>query len=241
MKLFIQYYRSKFIDNLISLRDLNNIDIVSQSVNKDIYKIHTQNNCTHYLFDDILIDNEILDFITNYHGTNKISIYHTNKFNIDLYKRIENLQITHLCHDKDINYPSIYIPTLYNPGLCNNTGDPGKKYHIISFLENIPEIPLELKQHLYPNKKIDIKLFNHVLFKHPQNMGTITELNKIELLNNTKYYLVINDKDYALEAKLCGAIPISLDEIESLSGESMQNISELNTSTYLNFLYDNIL
>jgi hypothetical protein len=228
MKICIQSYRDKFIDNLILLN--NKYPIVLKHINKDIYKIHYENNFTHYFFIDNLIDNEIKQFISE----------HQSKINCIIYYPMNNA--SSLTGPKQIlgsDLPLLYNPEIYYNMSLFRTND------IVAFLDN-QKISESLINFLYPKLKSNIKLFNHVTFTHPQNLGQVTEIDKAKILNQAKYCLITNDKNYIIESKACGCIPVDMDHIDkainlSITTDSIYDIDLSNILTYEQFLVTNIL
>jgi hypothetical protein len=228
MKLFIQSIRDKFIDNCISVKNKDLI-IEGGSVNKDIYRIHHNNQYSHYLFVDILLDNEIIQFINDNHTKVKFFIYH--------FLQKQNNKIIQVVGNKATQI--IDIPTLYNPDTYRNEGQE-KIYDIVAFLDN-RNIPETLNDYLYPKKKLPIRLFNNSDVKHPQNLGLLSEKNKQDILNKAKYCIILNNEDYVIESKLCNCVPISIDEISDLKGEKYSKILPQKGKTYEDFIFENII
>jgi len=227
MKVFIQPARDKFIDNCIPIKNIN-FTIESQLINKNIYKIHHHLKCSHYIFIDKLVDNEILQFI-NDNQSLKLYIYHLETINNQLIEMLGN-KVNHI----------LELPVLYNPKIYFNTNTI-KEYEIVGFLDNITSIPEQLNEYLYPNSKLPIRIFNHPNFKHPQNLGLLLEENKAEILNKSKHCLILNKTDYVIESKLCNCIPLSISELSTLKAEKYASFGVNNAQTYEDFILEKIL
>ena len=65
------------------------------------------------------------------------------------------------------------------------------------------KIPERLESLLYPNSDKPINMFNSPHINHYQNMGTLSEAQKAQILKEYKYFINI-DNNYIHEAKLCG-------------------------------------
>lgn len=228
MKIFIQPARDKFIDNCIPIRN-SNFTIESQSINKNIYKIHHHQKCSHYIFVDKLLDNELLQFINDNYKSLKIYIYHLQTINDHLIQSLGN-KVNHI----------LELPALYNPEIYYNTNKP-KEYQIVGFLDNTTSIPERLNQYLYPNSKLPIRLFNHPGFKHPQNLGLLLEENKAEILNKSEHCLILNKNDYVIESKLCNCTPLDISELSTLKAEIYSSFTSDKAQTYEDFILEKIL
>jgi hypothetical protein len=201
MKLFVSYQNAKFIKNIIST-SINGLDILSSPYKGLLYKIHQQNHIGAYIFDSRDVDKEVLQFINDYKNKIKFFIYHENQPNVQL---IENLSICkHLIHNgmQDNDERVIKIPILVNTQLFTKNNKQ-TKYNdsIICFLDNYTQVPENLLSLLYPNTTLKIKMYGGQ-FKHPQNLGMVSEQDKADLLNKHQSYLSI-DKLYDQEALLC--------------------------------------
>jgi hypothetical protein len=108
----------------------------------------------------------------------------------------------------------IYIPTkLINTHIYYN--DERLRSESIVYLSprGATSLPNELVAVLYPNSKLPIKIFDSPKIPHPQNLGTITEIEKGELLRSNRYYLTYNSDEYVLEAIECGCQIVDIDNI----------------------------
>ena len=235
MKLFIQLYNDKFIQNLLSTKNIAGL-VVGSVINKNIYKIHHQHKYTHYIFIDKFIDNEINEFITDNHDQTKIFIYHSLGLNQKIIDHFGN-KVQHLTKENDPN--SVKIPLMCNPIQLNNSISREKIISI--FLDNCPEIPKEIIDHLYPNSTLPIRMYNHAGFVHPQNLGFLTEEEKIQILQKSEFSIIVNGADYILESLVCGCKPIAPDQIKHLDNNSYIAANATVESTYKDFLEKVIL
>lgn len=192
MKIIIQHNNCKFINNLDSLAEkyrTYNIDI-----NNNIYKIDQKINPDIYVFTTSKIKYEEAHFCKNTQKT--IILYNDTSDAIESSTNI-----------KAINKSE--MPNLYNPIRYKNMNQI-KSIPISYFLDNDTEIPQALNNMLYPQTKQKIQLFNNVNVKHVQNMGTLSEDDKSEILNQTSTF-ISNDMFYAVEAHLCGCDVVDLN------------------------------
>jgi len=155
------------------------------------------------MFIESMIDNEIQQFIAEFFQTIKIFIYHDRKPNLDLINSYKSAA-KHIVNNDKIISNTIQLPRLINDQLFLNK-ELAKNDDIVCFLEYRNEIPPTLNDLLYPKAKHHIKLFNSPYIKHVQNLGLISESEKADILQLSKYYLPVDDSDeYIAEAVACG-------------------------------------
>lgn len=186
MKIIVQHNNCKFINNLDSLaskHQIYNIDI-----NNDIYKIDQKINPDIYIFTTSKIKYEEAHFCK--HTSKTVVLYN------DTTEAIESKSTNIIVINKS------EIPHLYNPIRYKNLNKI-KTIEISYFLDNDNEIPKDLDNILYPQTKQKIQMFNNPNIKHVQNMGTLSEDDKADILNETSTF-ISNNMFYAAEAYLCG-------------------------------------
>ncbi len=216
MKIFAQYIDNKFIN---SLSDINNENISAAAgyVHNNLYDIHYKYNFDTYIFLANGLTAEIYQFVQDYADSTHIVFYHNNSVNeniLNLSTKIKH--ISHASHDLCLT-----IPLLVNDHIFSNSNNETKSENILCFLDGHNSIPNQLKSILYPNTKNRLQLFSKTI-KHQQNFGYLSELEKAQLLNNSKYYLDI-DNNYLVEAMLCGAKVMVIDDqnkISTFSGDA---------------------
>jgi hypothetical protein len=197
MKLFIQEFEDKFINNL-SLIDHENIIIVTDSIHDDLYSIHYKYDFDAYVFISSLMTNEIYQYILEFNKIKKIILYH-DTFNENIITALAPF-CTNIgaLETKDI----IKIPTLINDHLFFNSNKQRNDY-IPCFIDNVEVLDEDILSVLYPNSKFRIRLFGSSSIKHPQNIGLLSEQEKAEILNESESCLLIDDS-YLLETISCG-------------------------------------
>jgi len=191
MKILIQNYDCKFINNLDSIKKHTTI---FANINHNIYQIDQKIEPDVYILVSKLMNYEELYFCHN-HRDKKIIIYHNSNLDISELVKYHNVSIV-----DDNN-----IFQLYNPDRFDRI-----KYHnsiatigYVYFLDNDTSIPDSLNKILLPNAQHNIKLFGNKNINHPQNMGFLTEDDKAIILSNTQNY-ICNNMFYATEAAVCG-------------------------------------
>jgi len=226
MKLFIQEFEDKFINNL-SLIKHKDIDIITDSLDNDLYSMHYRYNFDTYVFVSSLMTNEIYQYILEFNKTKQIIVYHDSineKLITDLSQYCVNVGASDA---KNI----IKIPSLINSHIFFNTRKQRNKY-ISCFIDG-DKIPNDdLISVLYPHKKFHIRLFGFSLRKHPQNIGLLSEEEKAKILNESEGYLLIDDS-YLPEALSCG-VKILRPKDGQLVEDKDRTV--IDTETYAQFL-----
>ena len=236
MKLFVQSYNDKFIENICSVINPT-ARIESSIINKDIYKIHHQQQYSHYIFVEPIIDHEIASFIAEYCDQTKIFVYHSNGINLKL---IDNTSSSIMHLSTETNEKTIKIPLMSNPVQTVKTPTQ-RDNSICAFLDNCRVLPDDLVNHLYPKSLLPIRLYNHASLKHVQNLGFLTESEKIAILYQSEFCIIMNNKDYILESISCGCKPIYPSELGKLADSSYVLAEAIQESTYPEFMEKVIL
>jgi hypothetical protein len=226
MKLFIQEFDDKFINNL-SLIEHQNIKIVNDSVHNNLYLMHYKYDFDAYVFVSSLLTDEIYQYILEFNKSKRIILYH----DIINQQAIDSVA-PHCTNISSLDINSVIkIPTLINDHIFFNTNKQRNKY-LSCFIDNIEILNEDLLSVLYPNKRFSIRLFGSSSIRHPQNLGLLSEKDKSEVLNVSEGCLLIDDL-YLPEALSCGTKifrPKQGDLIEDKTNIIM------NTETYVKFL-----
>jgi hypothetical protein len=230
MNFTIQQANNKLNNNLLCLK-LDDINIVPIDTKNILYKAHYAKPFTHIMFIESLMDNEIKQFVAEFFQNIKISIYHDRKPNLDFINDYRSAA-KHIVNKNEIISNTIRLPRLINDQMFLNK-DLTKNDDIVCFLEYKEEIPSSLSNLLYPKTKHQIKLFNSPYIKHVQNLGLISESEKADILQLSKYYLPVDDNDeYIAEAVACGC---SIVDNLNLQTKDM-NIDLSSYQTYASFV-----
>lgn len=232
MKLFIAYQNNKFIDNSIQNK-IDGLEILSGTHAGVLYKLQQQHNINAYIFNLNNLNQETLQFIYDYSRKIKIFIYHED-VNIQIVQELKNCY--HLVHNELLLDNTIVIPNLVNTSIFYNKNLKNKiDNHILCFIDSSYHNNKELYQILYPNDNnaYNIKIYGSHTFKHPQNLGAVSESDKANLLNQYKKYLTVNNS-YSQEALLCGCDIYTLDSL-IINSTINHNISTT-YQTYASFL-----
>jgi hypothetical protein len=236
MKFFVQEFNDKFINNIIiSLRRMGH-EVLSCPVNGDIYRLYHKFNFDHAIFLSSFFTNEIAQFISEFHSKDiKFFIYHNEKeINQDIITHYGSA-CTSLSYIK--NSHCVYIPQLLNEYIYTDTKIK-RNDSLCCFIDHINNIPEELEQHLYPNSKLKIRLFNNNKIKHHQNLGLLNEYEKPEILNQSEYFLAIDDY-YVNEASSCGCKIVTLSELKNIKQKTKNKPKKI--LQYKNFIESNLI
>ena len=230
MNFTIQQANNKLNNNLLCLK-LDDINILSINPNNILYKSHYGRPFTHIMFIESLIDNEIKQFIAEFFQAVKIFIYHDRKPNLDLINDYKSAA-KHIVNKNETVSNTMRLPNLINDQLFMNK-NLTKNDDIVCFLEYRNEIPSVINNLLYPKTKHHIKLFNSPHIKHVQNLGLISESERANILQLSKYYLPIDDNDeYVAEAVACGCSILDSSNLQTKDTD----IDLLSYQTYASFV-----
>jgi hypothetical protein len=234
----VQQSSEKFMQNCSAL-SFENIMIIDISIGNNLYQTFFRHKPEYCIFSGSLVNKEILQFCEDYSHSTNIYFFHINSKSYENVKSTlpKESRVAHIGYDD--NY-DVAIPSgLVNDQLFYHTND-NKKDGIVCFMDGLTSIPNELLDLLYPNSSTPIKLFNCPSIRHYQNLGMLTEHNRANLLQTHKYYLDLKQNigfSYANEAKSCGAIVVSLDQIKDNSyASSLPTNTDHTNITYNKFL-----
>jgi hypothetical protein len=238
MRCFIEAHDSKFINNtIISLRQQKNTEVFSYLSHKNLYKIYHQTQFDTAIFIASRFTSEIAQFVTEFYTKGiKIFVYHDTIIPsiIEDYKTA----CVSLVHEQGLNN-TIVIPPLINDYIYKNNGYDRHK-SIACFIDDQQEsISSDLEQHLYPNAKLPIRMFNNSKIVHPLNLGLLNEYDKADVLNRSEYFLDINNT-YTEEAIRCGCKIVKLDNVQNYK-KAKKTKPNNKLLTYQNFIEQNLL
>jgi hypothetical protein len=234
-KILVQYIDDKFINN-IKLSDTNFCEKIIIDTKNRLYQIYYEYGFTDIIFIDSLLGDEEKQFINEFGNNINIYIYQNTKSNNYIHTNTKLLKgILSKIRNDNSNYRTIHISKLVNYDIFFMDKTQTKQNTIISFLDNIEALPKELNEYLYPNSTLPIKLFNNSSIIHPQNLGLLSEIDKASILQQSKYYLVLDgSEDYIPEAWSCGCSVLCYEDLTSLIPTKYKH-SE-NFRSYSNFL-----
>lgn len=230
MKLFVQDTNSKFVNNLRYLK-YNGLSILDTQ--NMLYKIYYTHTFGAIMFSESNITREALQFISEFFQTVRCFIYHDRQPNQEIINEYGAVAKNIVNSGISIKN-TIQLPTLVNETLINGLSIQNKNTDTVCFLENVDRIPIELETHLYPASMQKIKLFNNSSIRHYQNLGLLSEPDKINLLGVSKAFIPI-EKSYLVEAVI-----LDCDILDLSNNLSIMNIDKAliksSYSSYSSFL-----
>lgn len=234
----IQYSNSKFMRTAI-FSSVDGYNILGSSINNNLYQIYYSLKPTHGIFHANMITPEIMQFIEDFSHSVKCYLYH-DVLSLDIINHFQPYNIQHLTYDTT-HSDLIHLPSnLLDAKLFYTNTNIVKKDSLVCFIDNLPVLPDFLKDYLYPKNTLPIKLFNNAYVKHAQNLGLLNESDKALVLQNHKYYLILNDHDeYIREAQNCGCIIVNIKDIENY--KSIEYMEPESYTDFATFFKDNIL
>lgn len=234
-KLLIQYKNNKFVNN-IQLSSIDFCGVFIGNTQSQLYKLFYENQFTHIIFIASLLGNEELSFIEEFGKNVHIYIYEDKPVVLPKNLNISAVLAPSPNKTKESTYKIINMPKLVNNEVFNKLDNVEKLDKIICFIDHIDSIPDNLNQLLYPNPtSLPILLFNNSAIIHPQNLGTLNEKDKAELLKTHKYYLALDDNDeYVPEAWACDTIVLTTEDVSSLKPTKFKTSKYF--QSYCNFL-----
>lgn len=204
MKIIVQQnHLDKFINNILNVK-ISGLKFIAANTHNQLYAIYEKIKPDCFLFNMSQITQEATQFIVEYNSKIKFFIYHDvlNKEFISAFKK----SCTNIIPDD--------LPTLINTQVFKKTNTTIDKQNIIScFLDGEKKLQDKLKIFLYPQSiNSNIRMYNNPYIKHPQNIGMINEHEKAFILNNSQYYLAVNDR-YVNEALYLGCQVLTPEEL----------------------------
>lgn len=218
MNIFIEYVDTKFIN---SLPDMNagDLNVVVGDINKNLYQIHYRYNFDVYIFCSSKFSSEIHQFCSEFSNDKKIIIYHNDTDHSDIIDAIPQ----NCMHLLQKNMPKLINKHIfYNHHVTRNQD-------IVCFLDGYDKVPQELTKLLYPNTKMNIKIYSKNI-RNIHNIGYASEKEKAMILNQSSAYLSIDDY-YDIEANECGCKVMRIDNDKLVE----KSVDINNHSTYTEF------
>jgi len=192
---------NKKLNNNLGYYNSEHIRFFEFDAKQSIYKMYYASNKSidTFIFNSSQMNQEIIDFITQLGDGLKIIIYHDDNSEINLNDKVHHIV------DYNIDLDGQKLPQfIINNKIYNNISSAfNKTYDMVYFLDQDMTIREGLSQLLYPNWKSQIRLFNGEKIQHYQNVGSINEQERKNILLESKTLLCSNE-DYVCEAMMCG-------------------------------------
>jgi hypothetical protein len=241
-KIFVDYKNNRFINGLIGSQSTE-VDILHAHINKNIYNAYHVLHFDYCVFNLSSLDNELVQFISEYASQIKIFIYfdvqgYTDTGLIDNFKDAIYYLVPENTYNNYMNYNNVIKinNNLINEHIFHEDKDGVKDESICFFLDLWDSVPEQLKDKLYPQTKMKIRMYNNPKIKHSQNLGGLSETDKAYILNKSSYFINYNDY-YLFEAMNCGCKILDINDVDT---EKCITIDKA-TTNYDNFLKEYIL
>lgn len=235
----------KFNKNISMISD-DNYSIVLMQPSISMYKYYYSNidnipnkSDISIIINTTILNPELVQFINDFANTLNIVLFIDNNANIEA----NDLNIKYLIPDNSIgNYTTLDPNKIYrlenniiNKDLYEDITQKdtvNKKDQIICFLHDKFDFA-KIQQYLYPLSKLNIKIFDNPGLKSAQNIGYLSELEKRDILLESKYYIHDEYRNYATEATKCGCSLINIDsDIDIHDQIKINKIENLDKTNY---------
>lgn len=236
---------NKFNKNILCIedREYNISSIASQpSIYKYLYTNESLQNkedtkSNFFIINSSLINNEISDFIRNFHNIFNIWIFIDNNSSI----LDNNLNVKYITSKNIENLKSKILPNnIVDKSIYSSLQNIEKINQLVYFFnpQNNVQAVSRLEKYLYPGTNLKIKLFDNDKFNHPQNLGYLSENDRGLILAQSQFYLCDNTNYYVTEAMLSGCVLINLDDSADIQDQIKfnKNIQPENFIYYIDFL-----
>lgn len=201
MKFTIQFtFNTKFLQHMAyDISAFGELGAYQAGSLYDQYYSYSNKQEHKFIFTASGINTEIISFIQEIEHKKNIFLYF-DEFNKSLHSDATRNNISCLVHTKDFaniknTKSTIKIDSMYSEQLLNSF-DKTKvisDIDIITNLNGFSQIPESLDKVLYPNEKINIKMFDGGQINHLQNLGWVDDKTYMELINNCKVLIAIDN------------------------------------------------
>lgn len=242
-----QEYNS-IVHNLYDHKD--SLQIILANVNRNLFDIYNKSKPDIVMFPASDYSQEIHDFISEYSRSIKIIVVANVKIdnqtilnfldnNSVLLIGKKNNVISEKILSKSLFYDNLYNSKIYS---CMNNKHRNDKIAVI-LSDNDDDNMKFLINILYPKTKEKLCLFNSNTFKHPQNLGYLSQAD-INLILNTFNKLIDITDSYSIEAQICGIenIEVSDNLLENIHNSTTKpKIENTDTLSYSYFITNHLL
>lgn len=242
-----QEYNS-IVHNLYDHTD--NLQIILANVNRNLFDIYNKSKPNVVMFPAGDYSQEIHDFISEYSRSVKIIVVANVKIdNPTILKFLDDSSVwlvgkkNNIISEKNLN-KSLFYDNLYNDKIYRRMNDKNRNDKIAVILSDNDDDNMKfLVNILYPKTKEKLCLFNSSTFKHPQNLGYLSQAD-INLVLNTFSKLIDITDSYSIEAQICGIenIEVSDSLLENIHNSTTKpKIENTETLSYSYFIANHLL
>ena len=241
----ISYDNKNYIGILKSVNSMSpKIDPYITSLHDNIFDIVAEIDPKTVILSAEEYTQEFHDFVSE---TDKQVLLHFNKRNDENIQNVINFldtksnikyisssKNTLIKDDKKIQYEALYDSDIY----YNRNQQRNDKIAVI-LSDN--ETNKKIEHLMYPNNKYQLLCFNNINFDYPENLGSLSDFDMANVLNEFKAVLDLTD-EFKLEAKACGCPYIDKNDIEeNLSQLKYENLDMNLEDSSFNHFINNIL
>lgn len=238
---------SKFFND-ISQVTIPDHKIAIYDIRNNLYKIYSLLRPKSIFINILEISDEIKQFAEEYgHECNIFCFCPKANYSNYNFEEIPNINYISYRGYIDNEKCSIIPSNIINKNYLDSIKNENKIDQSICFLDSIDNKNYNtLLSKLYPNKSeftFSIKIFNDPQFKHPQNLGFINHVDKLELIAKSKYIIVEDDFEYYYEALYLNCQMINIEEIKNninldkISNREVNNLIS-DVKDYANYISD---
>jgi hypothetical protein len=193
---------------------------------------------------------EIHDFISEYSRSIKIIVVANVKIDNQTILNFLNDNSVWLVGKKNnimsekIPSKSLFYDNLYNNKIYRQMNNKDRNAKIAVILSDNDDDNMKLLVNiLYPKTKEKLCLFNSSTFKHPQNLGYLSQAD-INLVLNTFNKLIDLTNSYSIEAQICGIENIEVSDklLDNIHNSTTKpKIENTDTLSYSYFITNHLL
>lgn len=236
--IIIQNTLEKFIQSSLDLNFQDTTTIIDIVINNNLFAAFYKHKPKYCIFSYSQINEEIIQFCNDHVNDSKIFIYYNENIAEPAHVIPGCITMGH-----NTNY-HIQIPkNMVNQRIINeNRNIDRTNQNTIVYYAEYRDVPAEVLALLYPNTNLPIKIFDAPTLHHYQNLGLLSEAERISLLYDNKYYLFTStNNSYLSESILAGCVPIFPNDILDNS-YSIKELPKLtNYTTYSEFFKNKVL
>jgi hypothetical protein len=242
-----QEYNS-IVHNLYDYKD--SLQIILANVNRNLFDIYNKSKPGIVMFPASDYSQEIHDFISEYSKSVKIIVVANIKIDNQTILNFLDGNSVWLVGKKNniisekIPSKSLFYDNLYNSKIYRHMDNQNRNDKIAVILSDNDDDNMKfLVNILYPKTKEKLCLFNSNTFKHPQNLGYLSQAD-INLILNTFNKLIDITDSYSIEAQICGIENIEVSDtlLENIHNNTTKpKIENTNTLSYSYFIANHLL
>lgn len=198
----------KLIQSLLDSQ-LDNTIMIDIIINNNLYSVFTKHKPKYCIFSHKYINQEILQFCEDHADDTNIYIYYSDvQFTTQPLPKCKSIGHSD-AYDIIIPNNLAHDEAIKKTNISNNKTNNGIVYYA-----EYKEVPSNIQDLLYPNTNLHLNIFDAPSFYHYQNLGLLSESDRIHILGASQYYLYSDiAQSYINEAILGDCTPISVQNL----------------------------